>query len=170
MGEIRYIIIVVMCLTLPLCGVFTPRDDFEEPLNDKTADDYFNFQHLMTGTGEEFTKLDLYELFDEHFKYTNIRLANIDYMKSEMINFLSQQHERFPEYKVSWEKKDKPLRNIDTITMNNVWYTITEPEHSDSVLYSGNCGFIIVRDLSSVWRLIRWTDEPADQSFFSAEN
>ena len=161
-----FFILLIVCSYFS-CGIFTPRDEFEDPLVDDTEEDYFKFSKLLSGTGEEFSKLDWYELFDDGFKYTNVRSANIDHSKSDFINHLSQQQEVFPDYLVSWEKKESPLRNIDTITLNNVWYYVREPEVSDSILFSGKSAFVIVRDDGFVWRITRWTDDPNDALFFS---
>ncbi len=149
------------------CSVFKPREDFDPPGTTGYIDDPFNFAGILEGSGEEFLKLDWYELFDDEFEYVNIRLANIVYDKSAFINRLFLQQEIYPDVKVKWVNKEGFLITVNTITIRHVLYTVADKADPDTPLFSGSCGFVIVRHDDRIWRILSWTDEPDGVSFFS---
>lgn len=142
------------------CGLFTPRTDFEDPVIG--TEDYFNFATLIEGAKEKFSKLDWYELFDDRFKYLNVRLANVEYDKTAMINHLSQQHAIHGDAEVVWSNTDDFLKTQDTITLSNVRYSV----QTGNSTFSGASRFVIVRS-NTIWRIASWIDEPETDPFFS---
>ena len=146
------------------CGLFTPRTDFEPPISDQGGTvDHFNFVSLLEESGEKFSKLDWYELFDDDFRYINVRLASGSYGKTDLINHLSQQHEIYPDAKVDWVNREGIIRNINTITLSNVDYTV---ECSNDT-FTGTGSFRCVRDDNNIWRIMQWNDDPDENQFFS---
>ena len=164
---LRSLSAAVFCCVVAGCGIFTPRDDFETPEVTTSVGDPFHFADLLKGSGEQFSKLDWNDLFDEEFKYTNIRLADIVYDKQALINRLELQHEIFPGVVVNWKNEESPLINVDMITLN-VSYSIATTESPETPLFSGNSGFVIVRGSDNIWRIRSWTDEPNGEPFFSS--
>jgi hypothetical protein len=167
MRILTVILTFVCCCGLISCGIFTPRDDFDLPESNADIDDPFNFGDLLEGSGEQFSKLDWYDLFSDDFKYSNVRLAKIDYDKSTLINRLFLQHDIFPRVVVSWVNNGGILSTVDMITLSNVSYTIAMAETPGTALYTGNSGFEIVRGTDKIWRIKSWTDEPSGEAFFS---
>ena len=159
----RLMFSLFIAMGLAGCGLFTPRTDFEDPASEGGTVDHFRFASLLEGSGEKFSKLDWYELFDDHFKYINVRLANVEYDKTALISHLFQQHEIYPQAVVKWSNTDGFLRNIDTITLSNAGYTV---ESGDDI-FSGTSSFTIIRDAVNIWHIVSWTDEPATDPFFS---
>jgi hypothetical protein len=145
------------------CGLFTPRTDFEDPVTDYPTVDYFNFGALLAGSSEKFSKLDWYELFDDNFKYVNVRLANIEYDKTALINHLYQQREIYPNVNVQWDNTSNFSRSINTINLSNVGYTVQD----STAQFTGTSSFVIIRDANNIWRIAIWTDEPDAVPFFS---
>jgi len=167
MGIMKRMLTVIICSVVFQCGIFSPRDDFELPGGDESTGDPYSFAELLEGSGERFSELDWYDLFDEGFNYVNVRLANIVYDRSALISRLYLLREMYPRIVVTWQNNDRLLREIDTITLNNVFYAVADKDAPDHSLYSGNSGFIIVRDYDKVWRILKWTDEPSGDAFFS---
>ena len=161
-----YYFIMIGLLLLIRCGIFSPRTDFELP-ESKKVEDPFNFGSLLDGSGEQFSKLDWYELFDSDFKYTNVRLGNIEYGQKELINQLNQQEEIYPDVEVKWVNDEGFPRDVDIITLSNISYTVFNPAQPDTILFSGISQFVIRRDQTKIWRILEWTDEPTNESFFS---
>lgn len=158
-------VILIGILLVSHCGLFMPRTDFELP-ESKKAEDPFNFRSLLEGSGEQFSKLDWYELFDTDFKYTNVRLGNIEYGQEAFINLLNQQVEIYPDVQVTWVNNEGFPGDVNLITLSNISYTITTSSQPDVVLFSGISQFILRRDQAQ-WRILEWTDEPTSESFFS---
>ncbi|MBN1308704.1 MAG: hypothetical protein JXA18_12345 [Chitinispirillaceae bacterium] len=163
----KIILTAILCCGFVSCGIFAPREDFELPVSDERIGDPFNFASLLDGSGEQFSKLDWYELFDDKFEYVNVRLANIVYDKSALISRLFLQHDIFPGVAVTWVNNEGILITIDMITLRNVSYAVAMKETPETPLYSGNSGFIIVRGNDNIWRIRSWTDEPSGEAFFS---
>ena len=163
-GIMRWLVFfLAVCSVFFGCGLFTPRTDFEDPAPEETgASDYLNFAVLIESSGEKFSKLDWYELFDDQFKYVNAHLADVDYDKNEFINHLQQQQKLFPDAAVTWNNTDDILRTQDTIMLSDVGYTI----RSGNSTFTGISRFTIVRS-SNIWHIAFWVDEPATAPFFS---
>ena len=159
----RLVYLMVVCSGLAGCGLFTPRNDFEDPAVEGTGTtDYFNFAALIASSGEKFSKLDWYELFDDQFRYVNAHLADVDYDKNEFINHLQQQQKLFSDAAVTWSNTGDFLRTQDTITLSDVSYTI----QSGSTTFSGISRFTIIRS-DNIWHIAFWVDEPETDPFFS---
>jgi hypothetical protein len=154
------------------CGIFTPRDNFENPLapNDKNTGS-FSFNELMKFVGiEGLNNSDLDELFDFNFSY-NIRADENNIDKVIFIANLKAKNIQYPKLTVKWEKTIQPSTDNNEISFREVKYSIYL--YSDTILsaYTGK-SHIIIRKIENTWKIFKWTDIPDEtdkNSFFSPD-
>jgi hypothetical protein len=140
------------------CGLFSPRTEFEQPVGGDDNDP-FSFASLLYGTPEEFTKLELNELFADSMVYTNTRSASNKYYKRDMINRL-RSLQLTEKIVVSWNNNGNYLPGSENIDLQNVTYTVKRKILPDSIVASGTSRFIITRSSKQNWQIMSWQDVP----------
>ena len=164
MNLMRIIGATLLCNFMITCGIFTPRDGLEQPEIKINIGDPFSFSTLLEGSGQQFSKLNWYELFHDDFTYTNTRLVGEPSDKTSFIDHLEGQYDQFPEATVAWDGMEFfSTSDDDTFILNDVTYKIV---NADTSFDSGSSNFIIIRDSTSIWQILRWTDLPFTTKYF----
>lgn len=149
------------------CGIFSPRDEFENPSDKSSTKDPFNFSSLLQGTAFRFNNsANLNEIFSDKFVYQDINSGeHIRNSKDRLISRLEQ----LEIDSVVWKKGDGDRRiQGDSVIINNYEYSVYVPGMVDTVAFSGLSNFSIVKiDLS--WYIVHWVDMPSSEanSFFA---
>lgn len=178
------LLLICIILVFTQCGIFSPRDEFEEP-DSSTLVDPFNFDGILSGTGEHFLSTDLDELFDMGMVYIDANTGtNTHFYKTEFSNNLQYLKQMY-EITVNWgdtstiEDGSSPPVQVkyvdDSLIINQIEYRVeykkknTENPTTESQV--GSCNFILVG--KGAWKIHSWTDIPyrkegkvGEQSFF----
>lgn len=163
------ILLVATALLVVSCGLFTPREITTEPADPSTPSDPFGFTMLLQGTGETFERHSWQDYFLDGFEYVNIYAAGTVYGKERIVSRLLQVLDLDSSISVVWSKPENTFRDEQTIILKNVAYTITSSVIKDSVLFTGNCDFEIVKEsITRLWRIKYWKDFSQVQ-FFSPD-
>lgn len=145
------------------CGIFTPRDDFEQP-DHMTHSDPYNFSEIIKGAGVSFDKLGYEDLFNNDFMYHDYNSGTCS--KNVFINYLQKTQLNHENMTVTWGTPSI-RREGDTLYLSEITYKVFLNGTSDIPDFSGSSNFALIRTVQ--WRFIRWDDIPSDKSrsFFS---
>lgn len=150
------------------CGIFTPREITTQPLvtDQKETNDPFGFSQLLAGTVKSFSRHSWQDFFHDECEYFNLALSSTSIDRGVLISYLLQQHELYPDVVVTWERSGNEQYGPDKIVLFNVKYTVRQSNEIDSILFEGKSDFELVKDASSVWKIILWRDF-TEKPFFS---
>ena len=109
--------ITFLTVVIAGCGIFTPRNQFEEPLF-IIETDRFSFSKLLENSGENFTSLHLDEVFSESFTYKDINSrGGLPYDKNQIKDKLRQIESEYPEIRIEWV--DSSFTRKETVSSLN---------------------------------------------------
>lgn len=155
------------------CGIFTPRDSFEEPAW-STPDDPFNYNEILSSVGrrEKIVSTDPDELFDDKMSYIDNNIEK-KYPKKDFVSnirILKQQYN----FTVTWgdSTKENPVQfSDDTLRINKISYKVVFAEKGSSInkIEIGECDFKLVGKPSAM-KISSWVNIPdknVGRSFFT---
>lgn len=154
------------------CGIFTPRDEFEEP-EGNTLTDPFNFSQILdlTKTGNRFSSTNPREIFNEKMIYSD-KNSREEFSRVEFLDNLDRLKLNYV-FTVSWSKSsDYQLKNPgDSLIISGVKYVIEyrekDMDNAETLIENGSSTFILI---GPVWKISSWIDTPDKvkaQSFFA---
>lgn len=149
------------------CGLFSLRDDFEDPLRQTSPRDLFHFGELLNKSTEEFSKLAYDDLLNDAFEFHDVNSNKAIFTKQDFIGHLQQLENSNQEVWVEWKNQTALVRG-DTIFINDAQYDIYLQGSADTADFQGKSTLQIVRN-AGVWQFYRWTDVPdtKEKSFFA---
>lgn len=151
------------------CGIFTPRDDFQQPKSSGRIPDPFSFSSLLDSTSERFTNLGYDELFSDQFRYVDINQGESREFSKEQMKTRLRQIENLHNQDslvVIWQDGDI-IKNSDTIHIDEISYAVFFSGTEGNPHFSGTSNMVIVKN--GHWQIHRWKDHPSsiNPSFFS---
>jgi hypothetical protein len=162
-------VLAIIMSTLSGCGLFYPADIVEYP-DPKTTVDYFNFQGILTGTKERFSRLNNEDVFHELFHYINY--GSHQFTKEEFVNRLKTlQSNYFDDIgeeidSVKWQNAfiiDEPevFNKSDTINLYRNYYVFGKSfQTSSDTIQSGIVRFkLVYHQFKNCWTIFSWQDE-----------
>lgn len=166
---IRFLTLLVF-LTFLRCGIFTPREDFEEP--DGNTVDQYNFNGILSSLGERFISTNLVELFDDALIYIDFNTGpERKFNKNQLVNNFRNLLEQKYEFSVTWSDSTADHQDVgDSLLINKVRYRIIYKEKNgdNTTTEYGSSDFVLKG--KPAWRISSWTDIPdrvGRQSFFA---
>ncbi|HON09888.1 MAG TPA: hypothetical protein PLE24_03385 [Chitinispirillaceae bacterium] len=162
------ILITFLTVVMAGCGIFTPRNQFEEPLF-IIETDRFSFSKLLENSGENFTSLHLDELFTESFTYKDINSrGGLPYDKNQIKDRLRQIESEYPDLRIEWVDSSF-TRKGDSIFLEQTGYAVFLDKNSLAPDFTGSSNFALAR--STGWQICRWIDMPSgnEKSFFAPQ-
>lgn len=142
------------------CGIFSPREDFEEPQG-QTVDPY-NFDGILSSLGEHFISTNPVELFDMGMVYIDFNTGpERKFNKNQLVNNFRNLLEQKYEFSVTWSDSTADHQDVgDSLFINKVRYQITyKQKNSDSTITEyGSSDFILKG--KPAWKICFWADIP----------
>ena len=168
----KSLLIISLAAFFTGCGIFTPRDQFEEP-DLISENDPFSFSALLKNSGQRFSRLHPDELFNDNLLYVDVNSgASFKYTKAQMKDRLRQIESKYPDFRVEWDEWNDSTSVIiaDTIYLEEARYSVFLSRESQEPEYCGKSRFTIVRN--QIWQIYRWTDIPSGnkKSFFAPQD
>lgn len=144
------------------CGIFQPRDVFEDPVVNSSYDDPLHFSAIYESIGELVTWRNYDELFSDTLYYYDV-ISSIQISGKEiMVRHLKN----ISVYSVNWTVESGSVsKGADYYYIPGVRYSISDS--SGTVSYSGLSNIRLVND--GRFKIVSWTDIPdGDQKSFFA--
>lgn len=163
------LITLLILLVFNGCGIFTPRDEFEEPDGNSSIDP-FNFDQLLSGQGQHFNSTDPDEIFDTGLIYIDFNTGSErKFSKVQITDNLRILKQNY-ELSVVWNDSFAEYNYVhDSMFISKVRYRISYKEkNGDSTKYEfGSSDFKLVK--KKIWTIYYWADIPdraGSPSFF----
>lgn len=166
--KIRYSFLVMKTRLLILlalmafhgCGIFSPREDFEEPQG-QTVDPY-NFDGILSSLGEHFVSTNPVELFDMSMIYIDFNTGpERKFNKNQLVNNFRNLLEQKYDFSVTWSDSTADYQDIgDSLFISKVRYQIIyKQKNGDSTVTEyGSSDFILKG--KPAWKICYWADIP----------
>lgn len=156
----RRILILLIMVVFHGCGLFSPREDFEEPQGQSV--DPYNFDGILSSLGEHFISTNPVEIFDMGMIYIDFNTGpDRKFNKNQLVNNFRNLLEQKYDFSVIWSDSTADHQDIgDSLFINKVRYQITyKPKNSDSTIIEyGSSDFILKG--KPAWKICFWADIP----------
>lgn len=119
------------------CGLFSLRDDFEDPMRQISQRDLFHFSEILNESTEEFSKLAYDDLLNDVFEFHDVNSNTATFNKQDFIGHLQQLENLYPKVWVEWKNQTALVRG-DTIFINDAQYSVYLHGSADTTDFRAN--------------------------------
>jgi hypothetical protein len=156
-------VILMMLIIFSGCGIFSPREDFEEP-DPNVKSQPLSFEGVLDITGERFEKNGYEDIFIDSLIYQDMNSGV--FSKKDLVNHLQQVQLDNQNMVLKWmPKRENTIIKTDTLIFYKVEYIVNLNAGADSI--TGKSDFILAKN--NQWQIVKWVDYPSwsKKSIFS---